>query len=207
MVPFLGQGRVPIFSGEGTGPRLPVASRALLRSQSGPLSIATVPSAPYSRMDAQLHRVQLLRRLRLPPLPPSRSWCAMHSMPLATTVQWWRGLGVARFRGGDFAVSRVQKGWSGFLHCPSAAHSHHRDNQCDWRSWLKGCHCFAVHNWQCTRHWCHGCVVMGQSTLAVRMSVLQASRRRKEGTHHTSRKHQTCGFWGGVGEVGVRWPV
>ena len=52
-------------------------ARALLSSQSGPaagMSFATVPSNPLCRIEAQLFRVLLSRRLRLP-LPPASRMC------------------------------------------------------------------------------------------------------------------------------------
>ena len=58
-------------------PRLLDASRALLRSQSGPfasLPFTSFPSAPHARFDPQPFRVLLLRRLWLP-LPLSSRSC------------------------------------------------------------------------------------------------------------------------------------
>ena len=58
-------------------PRLLGASRALLRSQSGPfasLPFTSFPSAPHARVDPQPFRVLLLRRLWLP-LPLSSRSC------------------------------------------------------------------------------------------------------------------------------------
>ena len=58
-------------------PRMGERQRTLLRSQSGPaagMSVVAVPSNSLFRKDAQLFRVSLLRRLRLP-LPPSSRMC------------------------------------------------------------------------------------------------------------------------------------
>ena len=52
--------------------------QALLRSQSGPaagMSLSAVPSSFLTRIESQLFRVSLLRRLRLP-LPPSSRYCS-----------------------------------------------------------------------------------------------------------------------------------
>ena len=53
------------------------SERALLRAQSGPaagMSLSAVPSSPQTRIESQLFRVLLLRRLRLP-LPPASRLC------------------------------------------------------------------------------------------------------------------------------------
>ena len=58
-------------------PRFPLASRALFRSQGGPMAglpFSCVPTARHSRFDPQLFRVLLLRRLWLP-IPPSDRNC------------------------------------------------------------------------------------------------------------------------------------
>ena len=66
-------------------------SRALLRSQSGPMSglpFSSVPSSPPTRFAPQLFRVLLLRRLWLAlPLPSHLPVFAVHSTSLATTAQ------------------------------------------------------------------------------------------------------------------------
>ena len=65
------------FMSTSIWPRLPDASKALLRSQSGPLSglpFTCCPAAFHSRFYAQVFRVLLLRRLWLP-LPPSSRSC------------------------------------------------------------------------------------------------------------------------------------
>ena len=58
-------------------PRLPDSERAALHSQSGPgsgLALSSAPSCPALRIDSHLFRVLLLRRLRLP-LPPVSRTC------------------------------------------------------------------------------------------------------------------------------------
>ena len=58
-------------------PRMAEHERALVRSQGGPMagmSLAAVPSNPHTRIEPQLFRVLLLRRLRLP-LPLSSRAC------------------------------------------------------------------------------------------------------------------------------------
>ena len=58
-------------------PRMAEHERALVRSQGGPMagmSLAAVPSNPHTRLEPQLFRVLLLRRLRLP-LPLSSRTC------------------------------------------------------------------------------------------------------------------------------------
>ena len=58
-------------------PVLSDSARALLRAQSGPaagMSLSAVPSSPQTRIESQLFRVLLLRRLRLP-LPPASHLC------------------------------------------------------------------------------------------------------------------------------------
>ena len=58
-------------------PVLSDSARALLRAQSGPaagMSLSAVPSSPQTRIESQLFRVLLLRRLRLP-LPPASRLC------------------------------------------------------------------------------------------------------------------------------------
>ena len=58
-------------------PQSSECERALLRSQSGPaagMSLSAVPSSFLTRIESQLFRVLLLRRLRLL-LPPSSSSC------------------------------------------------------------------------------------------------------------------------------------
>ena len=58
-------------------PVLADSERALLRAQSGPaagMSLSAVPSSPQTRIESQLFRVLLLRRLRLP-LPPASRLC------------------------------------------------------------------------------------------------------------------------------------
>ena len=65
------------FMSTSIWPRLPDASKALLRSQSGPLSglpFTCCPAAFHSRFYAQVFRVLLLRRLWLS-LPPSSRSC------------------------------------------------------------------------------------------------------------------------------------
>ena len=58
-------------------PVLADSERALLRAQSGPaagMSLSAVPSSPQTRIESQLFRVLLLRRLRLP-LPLASRLC------------------------------------------------------------------------------------------------------------------------------------
>ena len=58
-------------------PRLADNEKAMLRSQSGPgagLALSATPSSPSSRIEPHLFRVLLLRRLRLP-LPPVSRTC------------------------------------------------------------------------------------------------------------------------------------
>ena len=58
-------------------PRLPQHERAMLRSRSGPLAgvpMSTTPCNFLNRIDSNLFRVLLLRRLRLP-LPLSARQC------------------------------------------------------------------------------------------------------------------------------------
>ena len=58
-------------------PRFPLASRALFRSQGGPLAglpFSCVPTARHSRFDPTIFRVLLLRRFWLP-IPPSHRNC------------------------------------------------------------------------------------------------------------------------------------
>ena len=66
-------------------PVLADSERALLRAQSGPaagMSLSAVPSSPQTRIESQLFRVLLLRRLRLP-LPLLRA-CADVAFSLTT---------------------------------------------------------------------------------------------------------------------------
>ena len=72
-------------------PRLNVAARAFLRSQGGPLAglpFVCCPTSFHTRLEAQVFRVLLLRRLWLP-LPPIKRICgvAVFSTLLAPTVQ------------------------------------------------------------------------------------------------------------------------
>ena len=57
--------------------RVPEGTRALIRSQAGPmagLAFSTTPTSRFTRLDAHVFRTLLLRRLRLP-LPLSDRFC------------------------------------------------------------------------------------------------------------------------------------
>ena len=65
------------FLNTAVWPRLSNASRALVRSQGGPLAglpFSCCPTSSHTRLDAQVFRVLLLRRLWLP-LPPTKRTC------------------------------------------------------------------------------------------------------------------------------------
>ena len=93
--------KVDCFLSGALWPGLSLPSRALLRSQRGPLGglpFTCFPTAAHSRFDTQPFRVLLLRRLWLP-LPSSfaTAGVASHSIPVATTAQFvqWQWFWVA----------------------------------------------------------------------------------------------------------------
>ena len=98
-------------------PRLHDTEKALLRSQSGPLSgaaLSTVPTCFHTRIDSHLFRLLLLRHLRLP-LPPCVPVCRCGSPldSLATIEQRVHGQGLLARRG--FAVEMAAARCAGDL--------------------------------------------------------------------------------------------
>ena len=82
------------FRNEDLFARLTDSGQALVRSQGGPgagLKLSTCPTCRITRIDPQLFRVILLRRLHLPlPLTVCSCRCGLH---VATTVHLALGLG------------------------------------------------------------------------------------------------------------------
>ena len=119
--------------------------RALLRSQSGVgagVALSSVPCNPLVRIEPQLFRVLLLRRLRLPlpsaflPLWPS----ARLAMPSRVTQQG--------------CVERQ-------VRASRRIFGSRRQVLESLRSWPTGCHCLAGPSWPLTQRWCQLCIVTG----------------------------------------------
>ena len=112
-------------------PQLNPAERAMVRSQSGPLSsvpFTAMPTNRVTRFEAEQFRVLLLRRLRLPLPLVRRPWTPPCS------VQQIRGSGQERVRGGECCCSDL----------PGVHETSHlrRIPMVDvWRSWLRGSLC------------------------------------------------------------------
>ena len=124
-------------------PGLSLLSRALLRSQGGPLAGLpfTFPTAAHSRFDAQPFRVLLLRRFWLPLLPSARN-CRC-GLPLDSSghhravVQWQ---GFSKLRVGRHASAEKQshstfafKTWTWLVRALSTT--------AVWRLWPTACLC------------------------------------------------------------------
>ena len=89
--------------------------RALLRSQSGTVAgmiVAVSPSHPLVRLESQLFRVLLLRRLRLPLPPSSRTWPSSQLLwPSSRVVCAGGGFGQARICFGACGSSHLPRSW------------------------------------------------------------------------------------------------
>ena len=95
--------------------RLTEPERALLRSQSGTVAgmiVAVSPSHPLVRLESQLFRVLLLRRLRLPLPPSSRTWPSSQLLwPSSCVVCAGGGFGQARICSGACGSSHLPRSW------------------------------------------------------------------------------------------------
>ena len=113
-----GNSGLPGSWGEEVWPGLSDSSRALLRSQHGPLAFApliALPTSKATQVDAQPFRVFLCRRLhlRLPMWPPTRLiW------PSSCSVRRGRGVGEKGLPVGGGCGSSVQRGWSSCFQQP-----------------------------------------------------------------------------------------
>ena len=121
-------------------PGLSNSSRALLRSQHGPLASAQLTALPTSkatRVDAQPFRVFLCRRLHLP-LPLSMRACRCgrqldNFLPSSCSVRRGRGVGEKGLPVGGGCGPSVQRGWSsGFHQPPRPGHGLGRVQQPGW---------------------------------------------------------------------------
>ena len=121
-------------------PRLSLPSRALLRSQGGPMTgllFTCVPTAWHSRFDAQPFRVLLLRRLWLQ-LPSSVRNCRC-GLPLDSRGHHCAacargGPGPQRFCTGERGGTRLSRGWRlGVSQCSCPGHGSRPSNVLDNR--------------------------------------------------------------------------
>ena len=160
------------FRGRNVLPVLTDGERALLRSQSGSgagVAFSTVPCNPLVRIEPQLFRVLLLRRLRLPlPLLGVFAGVAVYSTPLAITAHHAPELG---FLGGEAMPSRVRQ--QGCVERQVRASRRmfwfviwtwglqRRQVLEGWRSWPTACHCLAGPSWPSTQRWCQLCIATG----------------------------------------------
>ena len=159
------------FVSEEVWPSLSDTDRAMSRSQRGPFAAApfvALPTSRFSKFDAQVFRVLLRRRLRLPlPLSSRSCRCGRFLDPLATTGAGCSEAGVLGKRGFPLerAAEQVCREAGARVSTNVFVETWTWRNTTfwtieGWRWWRTASLCGTVPSWRLTRHWCRLCTGM-----------------------------------------------